>query len=69
MARRRGINRQWACEFGPAVVRVAWLRTGGFREPIRRLPSLAEAAAFMASDRARSVTATAINLTAGAVAD
>jgi 3-oxoacyl-[acyl-carrier protein] reductase len=108
------LYRQWACELGPAGVRVAWLRTSGFRESIlgaaayedlqmivdgkevelsdydgemtpeqeldwlanttmlRRLPSLAEAgeaAAFLASGRAASLTATAINLTAGAMAD
>lgn len=108
------LYRQWACELGPTGVRVAWLRTGGFRESIlgsaayedahvivdgneiplsehggdmspeqeldwlagttmlRRLPSLAEAgdaAAFLASDRARSLTAAAVNLTAGALAD
>ncbi|QSB13297.1 SDR family oxidoreductase [Natronosporangium hydrolyticum] len=39
---------------------------------LKRLPSLAEAgatAAFLASDHARSITATAVNLTSGAVAD
>jgi 3-oxoacyl-[acyl-carrier protein] reductase len=39
---------------------------------LKRLPSLDEAgatAAFLASDHARSVTATAVNLTSGAVAD
>lgn len=28
------LYRQWACELGPAGVRVVWLRTGGFRESI-----------------------------------
>lgn len=108
------LYRQWASELGPAGVRVAWLRTGGFREAVlgadaydslqmvvdgalvsmseydagrspedevqelaewtmlKRLPSLAEAgeaAVFLASDRAASITATGVNLTAGAVAD
>jgi 3-oxoacyl-[acyl-carrier protein] reductase len=42
------------------------------RTMLQRLPSLAEAgdlAAFLASDLARSITATGVNLTAGAVAD
>jgi 3-oxoacyl-[acyl-carrier protein] reductase len=39
---------------------------------LHRLPSLAEAgdlAAFLASDHARSITATGVNITNGAVAD
>jgi 3-oxoacyl-[acyl-carrier protein] reductase len=39
---------------------------------LKRLPSLAEAgsvAALLASDHAKSITATAVNLTSGAVAD
>ncbi len=109
-----GLYRQLACDLGPKGVRVAWLRTGGFRESIlgateydslhyysdgditavgdaetdesvretlglledgtmlKRLPTLAEAGAaavYLASDHAGGVTATAINLTAGATVD
>jgi 3-oxoacyl-[acyl-carrier protein] reductase len=108
------LYRQWACELGPAGVRVAWLRTGGFAESVAgaaaydsvhqvvdgrlvplsevvddaaaaerlaaleretmlgRLPSLVDAGAaavFLVSDHGGAVTASAVNLTSGAVAD
>jgi NAD(P)-dependent dehydrogenase (short-subunit alcohol dehydrogenase family) len=86
-----GLCRQFAAEFGPHGVRVAWLLSPGSpdapdapdapEEPAapgttgllpRHQPSYAEVAnvaAFAASDWARTMTATEINLTGGAVVD
>ena len=78
-----GLCRQLAAELGPRGVRVAWLLSPGSPEPgesdpeadgllLARRPSYAEvanAAVFAASDWAATITATEINLTAGAVVD
>jgi NAD(P)-dependent dehydrogenase (short-subunit alcohol dehydrogenase family) len=78
-----GLCRQLAAELGPRGVRVAWLLSPGSPEPgepdpeadrllLSRRPSygqVANAAVFAASDWAASMTATEINLTAGAVVD
>ena len=78
-----GLCRQLAAELGPRGIRVAWLLSPGSPEPgqpdpeadrllLTRRPSYAEvanAAVFAASDWASTVTATEINLTAGALVD
>ncbi|GAA1714023.1 SDR family oxidoreductase [Fodinicola feengrottensis] len=76
-----GLCRQLAAEFGPAGVRVTWLLSPGSDqsgEPDtagllpRHQPTYAEVgtvAAFVASDWARTITASEINLTGGAVID
>jgi 3-oxoacyl-[acyl-carrier protein] reductase len=78
-----GLCRQLAAELGPHGVRVAWLLSPGSPNPsepdpeadrllLSRRPSygqVANAAVFAASDWAASMTATEINLTAGAVVD
>jgi len=78
-----GLCRQLAAELGPRGVRVAWLLSPGSPDPgqpdpeadgllLARRPSYAEvanAAVFVSSDWAATMTATEINLTAGAVAD
>jgi NAD(P)-dependent dehydrogenase (short-subunit alcohol dehydrogenase family) len=78
-----GLCRQLAAELGPRGVRVAWLLSPGSPEPgepdpegddllLARRPSYAEvadAAVFAACDRAATMTATEINLTAGRVVD
>ena len=78
-----GLCRQFAAELGPHGVRVAWLLSPGSpdqNEPdpeaerllLPRRPSydqVANVAVFAASDWAASMTATEINLTAGAVID
>lgn len=78
-----GLCRQLAAELGPHGVRVAWLLSPGSPDPdepdpeadrllLPRRPSydqVANAAVFAASDWAASMTATEINLTAGAVID
>jgi 3-oxoacyl-[acyl-carrier protein] reductase len=78
-----GLCRQLAAELGPRGVRVAWLLSPGSPDPGEpdseadgllpaRRPSYAEvahAAVYAASDWAATMTATGINLTAGAVVD
>lgn len=78
-----GLCRQLAAELGPRGVRVAWLLSPGSPNPdepdqdaagllLPRRPSysdVANAAVFAASDWAATMTATEINLTAGAVVD
>jgi 3-oxoacyl-[acyl-carrier protein] reductase len=78
-----GLCRQLAAELGPHGVRVAWLLSPGSPNPdepdpeadrllLPQRPSydqVANAAVFAASDWAASMTATEINLTAGAVID
>jgi 3-oxoacyl-[acyl-carrier protein] reductase len=78
-----GLCRQLAAELGPHGVRVAWLLSPGSPHPdepdpeadrllLPRRPTydqVANAAVFAASDWAASMTATEINLTAGAVVD
>jgi NAD(P)-dependent dehydrogenase (short-subunit alcohol dehydrogenase family) len=77
-----GLCRQLAAELGPRGVRVAWLLSPGSPHPgqpdpeadglLARRPSyvtVANAAVFAASDWAATMTATEINLTAGAVVD
>lgn len=78
-----GLCRQLAAELGPHGVRVAWLLSPGSPEPgepdpeadrllLARRPSydqVGNAAVFAASDWAATMTATEINLTAGAVID
>lgn len=82
-AAQAGLCRQLAAELGPHGVRVAWLLSPGSPKPdepdpeadrllLTRRPSydqVANAAVFAASDWAASMTATEINLTAGAVVD
>jgi 3-oxoacyl-[acyl-carrier protein] reductase len=78
-----GLCRQLACELGPHGIRVAWLLSPGspdvFPEPddaittmLQRRPTLdevANVAVFLASSWAATMTATEVNLTAGAVVD
>jgi 3-oxoacyl-[acyl-carrier protein] reductase len=80
-----GLCRQLAADLGPHGVRVAWLLSPGSPDPassaddpdaattiLGRRPSyedVANAAAFLASDHARTMTATELNLTGGAVVD
>ena len=78
-----GLCRQLAAELGPQGVRVVWLLSPGSPKPdepdpdaanllLPRRPSypdVANAAVFAASDWAATMTATEINLTAGAVVD
>ncbi|GAA4464504.1 SDR family NAD(P)-dependent oxidoreductase [Phytohabitans houttuyneae] len=78
-----GLCRQLAAELGPRGVRVAWLLSPGSPEPgepdpeadrllLPRRPSyeqVGNVAVFAASDWAATMTATEINLTAGAVID
>jgi NAD(P)-dependent dehydrogenase (short-subunit alcohol dehydrogenase family) len=79
-----GLCRQLASELGPHGIRVSWLLSPGSPEPgsdhdqaadtslLKHRPSYNEigaVAAFLASDAARSMTATEINLTAGTVID
>jgi 3-oxoacyl-[acyl-carrier protein] reductase len=80
-----GLCRQLAAEYGPHGVRVSWLlspgspgETEGAGAPgtagllVRHLPSyeeVANIAAFAASDWARTITASEINFTGGAVVD
>ena len=78
-----GLCRQLAAELGPRGVRVAWLLSPGSPDPgqpdpeadgllLARRPTYAEvanAAVFASSDWAASMTATEVNLTAGAVVD
>jgi NAD(P)-dependent dehydrogenase (short-subunit alcohol dehydrogenase family) len=78
-----GLCRQLASELGPHGVRVAWLLSPGSPDQpdsdeyagatlLNRRPTLddvANAATFLASDWARTVTASELNLTGGAVVD
>jgi NAD(P)-dependent dehydrogenase (short-subunit alcohol dehydrogenase family) len=78
-----GLCRQLAVELGPRGVRVVWLLSPGSPDPgksadpfpdsmVGRHPTYDEvgaAAAFLASDRAATMTATEVNLTGGAVVD
>ena len=78
-----GLCRQLAAEFGPHGVRVSWLLSPGSPGDdeaapgtagllVRHLPSydeVANIAAFAASDWARTITASEINFTGGAVVD
>jgi NAD(P)-dependent dehydrogenase (short-subunit alcohol dehydrogenase family) len=80
-----GLSRQLACELGPHGVRVAWMLSPGSPDPeaapsdddagatmLNLRPTLddvANAATFLASDWARTMTATELNLTGGAVVD
>jgi 3-oxoacyl-[acyl-carrier protein] reductase len=78
-----GLCRQLASELSPHGVRVLWLLSPGSPDSsapdsaspntlLRRLPSLndvANAATFVSSDWAKTMTATELNLTGGAVID
>lgn len=78
-----GVCRQLASELGPQGVRVAWLLSPGSPAPGEeqgaaegallaerpRYDDVANAAVFAASDWARTMTATEVNLTGGLVAD
>jgi NAD(P)-dependent dehydrogenase (short-subunit alcohol dehydrogenase family) len=79
-----GLCRQLACELGPSGVRVAWILSPGSPDShdtadpdssasmLGRLPlygEVAEAATFLASDMAATMTATELNLTGGAIVD
>jgi 3-oxoacyl-[acyl-carrier protein] reductase len=78
-----GLCRQLASELSPHGVRVLWLLSPGSPDSsapdsdspdtlLRRLPSLddvANAAVFLSSDWATTMTATEVNLTGGAVVD
>jgi NAD(P)-dependent dehydrogenase (short-subunit alcohol dehydrogenase family) len=78
-----GMCRQLASELGPSGIRVAWLLSPGSPDSggadpeagntlLNHRPSYDEVgavAAFLASDDARSMTATEVNLTGGAVID
>jgi 3-oxoacyl-[acyl-carrier protein] reductase len=78
-----GLCRQLAADLGPHGVRVAWLLSPGSAAPgeesqdtqgmlLPRRPTyddVANAAVFAASDWARTMTATELNLTAGLVID
>jgi 3-oxoacyl-[acyl-carrier protein] reductase len=80
-----GLCRQLAAELGPHGVRALWLLSPGSPDAdttdqaadvvhtlLRRRPTLAEVAdlaAFLASDRAATMTATEVNITGGAVVD
>ena len=79
-----GLCRQLACELGPSGVRVAWILSPGSPESDGaidvdaelsmlgkrpRLEDVAEAATFLASDMAPTMTATEINLTGGTIVD
>ena len=79
-----GLCRQLACELGPSGVRVAWILSPGSPESDHaidadaelsilgkrpRLEDVAEAATFLASDMAPTMTATEINLTGGTIVD
>ncbi|MFC4061701.1 SDR family NAD(P)-dependent oxidoreductase [Planomonospora corallina] len=78
-----GLCRQLACELGPYGIRVCWLLSPGSPDPSGddpeadvtllhrrpRLEDVANVAAFVASDRAATMTATEVNLTGGAVVD
>ena len=80
-----GLCRQLAADLGPHGVRVAWLLSPGSPDPeseaddpfaaptiIGKRPTyedVANAAAFLASDQAGTMTATEVNLTGGAVVD
>jgi 3-oxoacyl-[acyl-carrier protein] reductase len=78
-----GLCRQLASELSPHGVRVLWLLSPGSPDSsapdsqspatlLRRLPSfddVANAAAFLSSDWADTMTATELNLTGGAVVD
>jgi 3-oxoacyl-[acyl-carrier protein] reductase len=80
-----GLCRQLACEFGPDGIRVAWLLSPGSPDTgddghdpdaeatmLNRRPTLddvANAAVFVSSDWAATMTATEVNITAGAVVD
>jgi NAD(P)-dependent dehydrogenase (short-subunit alcohol dehydrogenase family) len=71
---------QLACELGPHGIRVLWLRSNGVagdednpteraRSMLNRLAlpaDVANVAAFLASDQAATMTATAANITSGA---
>ena len=80
-----GMARQLAAELGPRGVRALWLLSPGSPDAdaadqeadtvhtlLGRRPTLAEVgdlAAFLASDRAATMTATEVNMTGGAVVD
>jgi 3-oxoacyl-[acyl-carrier protein] reductase len=79
-----GLCRQLASELGPHGIRVAWLLSPGSPDTdaagdpfaddtlLRRRPSyedVANVAAFLASDWARTMTATEVNITGGSVID
>jgi 3-oxoacyl-[acyl-carrier protein] reductase len=80
-----GLCRQLACELGPDGIRVAWLLSPGSPDPddegpdpdagatmLNRRPTLddvANAAVFVSSDWASTMTATEVNVTGGAVVD
>jgi 3-oxoacyl-[acyl-carrier protein] reductase len=80
-----GLCRQLACELGPDGIRVAWLLSPGSPDAgddghdpdaqatmLKRLPTLddvANAAVFVSSDWAATMTATEVNITGGAVVD
>lgn len=79
-----GLSRQLACELGRSGVRVAWILSPGSpesddevdydadasmlgRRP--RLEEVAQAATFLASDMAATMTATEMNITGHAIVD
>jgi NAD(P)-dependent dehydrogenase (short-subunit alcohol dehydrogenase family) len=77
-----GLRRQWACELGPHGVRFVTLKCAGAPgtfasdadEPplLRRTPTLteiADVASFVASDKARTMTAATVNVSCGAIMD
>jgi 3-oxoacyl-[acyl-carrier protein] reductase len=80
-----GLCRQLACELGPSGVRVAWILSPGSPESddesddpdagrsllgrLPRLDEVAEAATFLASGMAATMTATELNITGGAIVD
>jgi NAD(P)-dependent dehydrogenase (short-subunit alcohol dehydrogenase family) len=78
-----GLCRQLACELGPYGIRVAWLLSPGSPDAfpgaddapttmLGRRPTLdevANVAVFLASNWASTMTATEVNMTAGAVID
>ncbi|MFE1954214.1 SDR family NAD(P)-dependent oxidoreductase [Streptomyces sp. NPDC059524] len=87
-----GLRRQWACELGPAGIRVVTLKTGGIPESLpddfegraelterlteptllgrtATLADVGEVAAFVASDRARTMTSATVNISCGALVD
>jgi 3-oxoacyl-[acyl-carrier protein] reductase len=75
-----GLCRQLAAELGPEGIRVAWLLSAGASPTAEAYPGallnhgstaedVANVAAFLASDWARTMTAAEINMTAGTVID
>ncbi len=73
-----GLRRQWAVELGWQGIRLVTLKTGGIIESIRRaallnytatLADVGNVAAFVASDLSRSMTASVVNISCGALVD